>query len=149
MKLFFDEDTGKGVPEALRALELPDTRVEYVRRLFRKRIQRGEFPDGVKDEDWIPFAGRGGWLVLSCNKWILEAEAQRELWIRENVGGVFFTSGQEKKRDLVMWILKRWEWLQTIDTHETRPFAYLTSLTGRPRRDPRVPPATLFPASTG
>lgn len=149
MKLFLDENLGRGIPEALRALELPGTSVEYVRRVFKKGILRGDYPRGVKDEDWIPFAGRGGWLVISCNKAILHAEAQRELWIGENVGGVFLTSGQEKKREVVLWILKKWDWLETIDRRDLRPFAYLASLTGKPKRDPRVPPATLFQASKG
>jgi hypothetical protein len=151
VKLLFDEDTGRGIPEALRALELPDASIDYVRRVFRKRIQRGEFPDGVKDEDWMPFAGRGGWLVFSCNKHLLDADAQREMWIRENVGGVFLTTGEEKKREVMLLILKKWDWLETIAKHEPRPFAILMTLTGKTKRDPRVPPARpqLLPASKG
>ncbi len=140
MKLFVDENLGKGIPEALRAIEIGT--VEYVRHAFRKRLQRGEFPDGIKDEDWIPFAGRGGWLVFSCNTAILRAEAQRDLWIRARVGGVFLTSGQEKKREILQLILKKWDWLETIDLHEPRPFAYLMPLSGKnPKRDERVPPS--------
>jgi hypothetical protein len=96
VKLFFDEDVGRGVPDALRAINACDT-VSYVRHTFRSQIQAGRFPDGVKDEDWIPFAGRGGWLVVSCNTRILDAEAQRNLWIAEGVGGIFLTSGPRKE----------------------------------------------------
>jgi len=91
----------------------------------------------------------GGWLVISCNKAILDAEAQRELWISEKVGGVFLTSGQEKKREVVLWILKKWDWLETIDRRDLRPFAYLASLTGKPKRDSRVPPRDLVPGIKG
>jgi hypothetical protein len=137
VKLLFDEDVGKGIPESLRALEIGS--VDYLRRAFKKRIKQGEFPHGVKDEDWIPFAGRGGWLVFSMNKHILDAEAQRALWIRENVGGVFLTSGREKKREVMLLILKKWDWLETIDRHQPRPFAYLMPLSGRsPGLDQRV-----------
>jgi hypothetical protein len=100
LRLLCDEDVGRSIPEALRALELGE--VEYIRNLFRRRIRAGQFANGVKDEDWIPLAGRGGWLVFSCNRRLLDAQAQRDLWIREKVGGVFLTSGQEKRRE-VMW----------------------------------------------
>jgi hypothetical protein len=77
--------------------------------------------------------------VFSINKHILDAEAQRALWIRENVGGVFLTSGKEKKREVMLMILKNWDWLETIDRHQPRPFAYLLPLSGRsPKLDPRV-----------
>jgi hypothetical protein len=75
--------------------------------------------------------------VFSINKHILDAEAQRALWIRENVGGVFLTSGKEKKREVMLMILKNWDWLETIDRHQPRPFAYLLPLSGRsPKLDP-------------
>ena len=136
MKLFVDEDLGKGIPEALRTIEVGE--VSYVRRAFRKRIRRGE---NIRDEDWIPHAGRGGWLVLSCDTGILEADAQRELWIKENVGGVFLTTGQENKLKVLQLLLRKWDWLETIDEHETRPFAYLMPISGRNARlDPRVQP---------
>lgn len=153
MKILFDEDTGRGIPEALRTLELPDATVEWVRHAFRKKIKRGEFKEGIKDEDWMPFAGKGDWLVFSCNKNLLEAEAQREMWIRENIGGVFLVTGQERKREVMLLILKMWDWLETIARHEPRPFAMRLTLTGRAKRDPRVPPAKTqlqaVPASNG
>jgi hypothetical protein len=138
VKLFFDEDVGRGVPEALRAIDACDT-VSYVRLAFRSQIQAGRFPDGVKDEDWIPFAGRGGWLVVSCNVRILDAEAQRNLWITEGVGGVFLTSGHEKKLDVLRLMLRKLDWLEAIDREVARPFAYLLPMRGSARRDLRVP----------
>ena len=142
MRLFVDEDFGRGIPEALRALKICRT-VQHVRRVFKKRIKRGEFPDGVKDEDWIPFAGRGGWLVLSSDTGILDADTQRELWISENVGGVFLTTGQENRVKVMQLLLRKWDWLETIDKKQQRPFAYLMPISGRGiRLDPRViPPA--------
>jgi hypothetical protein len=85
------------------------------------------------------FAGRGGWLVFSINKRLLDAEAQRAMWIQENVGGVFLTSGKEKKREVMLLVLKKWDWLESIDRHQPRPFAFLIPLSGRsPKLDPRV-----------
>ena len=77
--------------------------------------------------------------MFSCNKAILEAEAQRDLWIREKVGGVFLTTGRERKREVMQLILRKWDWLETIHRYEARPFAYLMTLSGELQaRDPRV-----------
>jgi hypothetical protein len=87
VRLFFDEDTGRGVPEALRAVGIP---CEYVSRKF-------PIAKGTPDELWIPYAGAKRLLVISCNIGILKAEAQRRLWIENEVGGVFLTTGQERR----------------------------------------------------
>ena len=125
MRLFFDEDTGRGVPDALRAVDIA---CEYVSSAFKIAL-------GTPDEIWIPYAGKKGLLVFSCNKGILEAEAQRELWIHHEVGGVFLTSGQEKKADVLLLILRRLEWLRDIDEQTPRPFAYTTTIHGRWKRE--------------
>ena len=135
MRLFFDENVGRGVPEALRAVGL--TNVGYVRKQFSKRFHAGH--GSVPDEDWIPFVGRGGWLAFSSDTAILEAEAQRNLLISENVSIVFLTSGQENAVEMLKLVLKRWDWLEAIDRNQSRPFAYLLPISGRkPKLDSRV-----------
>lgn len=111
MNLFFDEDMGKGIPEALRAVGLRN--VHYLRHYYRRRLRGGGSP--IQDEEWIPLVGRSGWLAFSSNLGILAAEGQRELLISENVGVVFLTTGKEKSPDVLKLILNRWEWLQAID----------------------------------
>ena len=125
MRLFFDEDTGRGVPDALRAVNIG---CEYVSKKF-------PITKGTPDELWIPYAGRKGLLVFSCNKDILRAEAQRHLWIENKVGGVFLTSGQERKVDVLLLVLKRLMWLQEIDERTPRPFAYMMTISGRWRQE--------------
>ena len=124
MRFFFDEDTGRGVPDALRAV---DINCEYVSKKF-------PIATGTPDEIWIPYAGKKGLLVFSCNKAILDAEAQRQLWKDNNVGGVFLTSGQEKKADVLLLILRRLQWFREIHENTQRPFAYTTTIHGRWKR---------------
>lgn len=126
MKLFFDEDTGKGVPKALRALRVHGLVVDYV--------GGGTIPRGAPDEVWLPYVGQQGFLVISCNRGILMAEAQRGLLISERVGAVFLRSGEERKLNVLKLILNQWEWLQSIDIDEPRPFAYLITIAGRKAR---------------
>ena len=87
MKLFFDEDSGKGVAVALKAVGLD---ADYVG-------NRRRFKTGTDDEIWLPVAGRERWLVISCNKAIITSDAQRTIFIREGVGAIFLSTGQEKE----------------------------------------------------
>lgn len=78
-------------------------------------------------------------MAFSCNTGILEAEAQRELVWSSGLGIVFLTSGREKSVEVLKLILRKWAWLETIDRHEQRPFAYLLPLSGKnPARDDRL-----------
>lgn len=127
MRLFFDEDAGGSIPRALHQLGI---RCAYV---GPKGI-----PKGTLDETWIPIAGQRRYLVFSCNTAILDAEAQRELWIKHNVGGVFLKTGQERRIDVMILILKKLEWLRQIDKQTPRPFAYTLTINGKWHRDSRV-----------
>jgi hypothetical protein len=121
VKLFFDEDVGKGIPEALRAVGIRD--VEYIGRDPR-------LGKGTPDETWLPFAGQGGYLVFSFNTGILYAEGQRRLLVAERVGAVFLTTGRARSVDVLRLILNEWDWLETIDVSIPRPFACLLTLAG-------------------
>ena len=133
MKLFFDENVGRGVPEALRLVGLRD--VQYVVSMFRAQIERGT---PVPDEQWIPIVGARGWLLFSEDLGILEAEEQRKLLIRSGVGAVFLHPGRVKRRDVLELLLRKWTWLETIDANEPRPFAFILNPSGRARREARV-----------
>jgi hypothetical protein len=122
VKLFFDEDVGKGIPEALRHVGIRD--VEYIGRDPR-------LGKGTPDEAWLPFVGQRGYLVFSFNTGILYAEGQRSLLISERVGAVFLTTGRARAVDVLRLILNEWTWLETIDVSTPRPFAYLLTLSGR------------------
>ena len=135
MRLLFDENQGKGVPEALRGVGLKE--VSYIRRLYRSELQRDP-QRGIKDEEWIPLAGKDGWLVFSGDKAILEAEAQRQLWIEHHVGGVFLSHNSGTAVDVLKLVLRKWDWLETIDRNQARPFAYRLNLSGRARLDSRI-----------
>ena len=125
MKLFFDENMGTGVPEALRSVGVRD--VDFVSN--KRRIRKG-----TADEDWLPYVGQGRMLVISCNKAILEVEAQQALLVAESVGAVFFASGQEKQMAMLRFLLNQFEWLEFIDVNEPRPFAYIVSVSGHIRQ---------------
>ena len=125
MKLFFDEDTGGSVPRALTAIGIRD--IDWVAN--SRTIKKGTF-----DELWLPYVGRAGYLLISRNKGILEAEAQRTLLAQERVGAVFLSTGHETRFQILRFILTQWEWLEAIDANEPRPFAYIVTAAGRKRK---------------
>jgi hypothetical protein len=57
---------------------------------------------------------------MTANKQILQAEAQRSLWIQENVG-VFLSSGQLRAIDLLRLVLRKLDWLDAVDRTEKIP----------------------------
>ncbi len=130
MRLFIDEDTGGGIARALKELGLT---VSFIGEKGMSGLAKG-----TPDEVWIPIAGDNRMLVFSSNKEIIEAEAQRQLWIEHNVGGVFLTTGQGRRLDIMILILRKLSWLEEIDATVPSPFAFLLPITGRARRDPRV-----------
>ncbi len=119
MILLCDEDIGTHVPKALR----------LVRYRTISLVQKGW--RSWADPEWLARAGQKRWLVFSANKRMLKAPEERNTIIREKVGIVYLTSGEEYI-DKVLWLLLvKWKWLQDIDKHEQRPFAYFVSPKGR------------------
>jgi hypothetical protein len=102
---------------------------------YQKRKRR---PDreghATPDEVWISDVGKAGLFVISCNKAILDTEAQRQLWINYKVGGVFLTSGQENKAAVLLLVLRKMEWLEIVDSTVERPFAYTMPMKGNATR---------------
>jgi hypothetical protein len=122
--LFFDEDLGVSIPKALKLVGVD---VEWVSN--SRRIRKG-----TPDEEWIPAVGEAGYLVISCNKAIFKAQAQRQLLIDHRVRAVFLTSGEENRIDVLRVLLNKMPWLEEIDAKTERPFAFTLSINGRTKR---------------
>jgi hypothetical protein len=129
VKLFFDEDQGKGISEALHAVGITSDYVGPGRRIKK----------GTPDEEWIPLIGQRGDLVITGNKEILRTEAQRGLWIQNGVGGVFLTTNHMTALNELRLLLRKLAWLERIDREERRPFAFMLTPTGKTRQAPEVP----------
>jgi len=128
MKLFFDECVGTAVPQALRLVNVDH--VLYLQRQYARIIkQQGR----LDDVDWLRDAGRQKWLVVTEDLQMLEQPQERQAIIDANVGIVFVRAGNESRRDVLAFMLRRLRWFEQIDLEE-RPFAYRTTLRSRPRR---------------
>jgi hypothetical protein len=120
--LVCDEDVGTRIPQALKLVGL------------NVLSFKDSGLSSVPDVQWLTDAGRRNWLVFSCNKRMLDVPVERETIIREKVGIVFLTSGQEWLPNTLRLILTKWEWLELIDTITPRPFAYYLYPSGRARK---------------
>ena len=129
MKIFFDEDNGHRLPRALRLVKMP---AEAIESPYRTTIP--EIRPGTKDRDWIPWAGDNGWLVFSQNYHMLQNHEEFELLLRHKVGIVFTKQGNYRTWEVLRIVVDRWDWLQQIDRHGERPFAFLIGLDRRPRQ---------------
>lgn len=121
MILLCDEDIGAGVPTALHLVGYETVSMVNAGWLSRP------------DVEWLAEAGRRGWLVLSCNKKMLQVPFERETIIREKVGIVFLTTGQERSATVLWLLLGNWDKLAQIDADTARPFARFLSPRGRGR----------------
>ena len=111
MILLCDEDVGTGVPIALNAVG------------YDARSLRGMSWGGLPDQFWLEKAGHLEWLVLSCNKRMLKVTAERNTIIRERVGIVFLTSGEEQPSRVLLRLLQKWPDLELLWDTTPRPFA--------------------------
>ncbi len=119
MILLCDEDIGTGVPNALTAVG------------YDARSLIGMSWGGLPDQFWLTKAGQLGLLVLSCNKKMLKVAEERDTIIRENVGIVFLTSGEEHPPKVLLSLLKRWSDIELLWDTTPKPFARFLSPNNR------------------
>ena len=86
---------------------------------------------GLPDQFWLEKAGQLEWLVLSCNKRMLKVTAERNTIIRERVGIVFLTSGEEQPSKVLLRLLQKWPDLELLWDTTPRPFAHFLSANNR------------------
>ena len=119
MRLLCDENIGTGVPRALSLVGLEASSL----------YDRGWRT--LADTRWLGLAGRAEWLIFSCDKKMLQITEERETIIRESIGIVFLTNGNEYPHDVLRLLLTRWKVLELLDRTEPRPFARFLSPRGR------------------
>lgn len=122
MILYCDEDVGTRVP---RALKLVDLKVVSA-------VSRGEVSE--PDIQWLERVGEKRWLGVSCNKNILSVPEERDAIINNDVGIIFFNSGNLHPKEKLLLILRKWLWMEKIDETEKRPFAFILYNTGQTRK---------------
>ena len=122
MILYCDEDVGTKAPRALKLVGLRAI----------SAVSKGAVSE--PDIQWLERVGKKGWLGLSCNKNILNVPEERDAIIKNNVGIVFFTSGDLHPKDKLLLILRKWQWMEKVDAITQKPFAFYLYTTGQIRK---------------
>ncbi len=86
------------------------------------------------DIQWLARVGKKGWLGLSCNKDILNVPEERDALVNNGAGVVFFSTGNLHPKDKLFLLLRRWEWMEKVDSTENRPFAFYLYPTGQVKK---------------
>jgi hypothetical protein len=129
VKLFFDENFGSRIPEALQKLSAPCEAIDRPRR-------GGPIELGTSDIDWLVAVGRDGFLGLSEDVAILRSSVERAALVDAGAGVVFFKTGGSTRWEAFRLLLRTWDWLGQIDRETQRPFAFVVSRSGRKQRIP-------------
>ncbi len=104
MKLFFDENIGSTVPEALRHVNAPADDIS--------RPRKGSpISPGATDIEWVRFVGAHGYLGLTEDVKILQSPAVLEEARSYQAGLIFLPTGQWLRWKVLRLLLLRWEWL--------------------------------------
>lgn len=87
-------------------------------------IREDRFPAGVKDEDWLPVAGREGWTVLTKDRRIRTRRNELSALMLSGVGAFVLVSSKRPmtgadQAELLVEMLPR---LLKIALEQTRPF---------------------------
>lgn len=127
MKLFFDENIGSTVPDALRHVGAPAQDIARPRK-------GGVVGLGATDIEWVRHVGANGYLGLTEDLKILQSPAVIQEARRWGAGLIFLPTGQWQRWQVLRLLLWRWEWLQTVDASVSRPFAFRWDRHGRARR---------------
>ena len=115
MILLADEDIGTNVPRALSLVG------------YDARSLVGVGWATRPDVWWLERAGSLGWLVFSANKRMLRVPSERDVIIREKVGIVYLTKGEEFLADVLGLLLRKWQMLEELHATTPRPFARFLS----------------------
>ena len=150
MKLFFDEDNATGIPKAVRLLKAPDlASLEYP---SDEKYPRHRWPKATPDSDWLPWAGRENYLVISQNNRILDTPLEFGLIQPNRVKIVFVENGHTSSWRVFRVLQSKWKWLDE-QWHRDGPFVWILRLNGhvepydlnlgggRPPRPAAKPPA--------
>jgi hypothetical protein len=124
MLLLIDENMPAQLASGLRELirpRLPDIEVYSIAEYFHQ---------GVKDEDWIPEAGKLKAIVITQDYNIHRTRHLRDLYLDHGVGLFFFRP--PSKTGFLYWemvkkVVNMWEEMEKIIKKDYPPFAYRTS----------------------
>jgi len=79
----------------------------------------------VPDGEWLPIAGRNGWIVLMRDKRIRHRPGERQRLLENNVRAFCLTgAGNYSKWQILELLVRRWSDIQTAAEFQEPPYIY-------------------------
>ena len=121
MTFFFDHNLSPNLADALNLLGI---RTTYLSK---------EFPKDAADTDWMPVAVGRGYVVITCDRNIQKRQAEREVYRRMKLRGVFLAPAFSKMRvrEIAKWLLWRWDDIERTMEGARPGESYLLRLRGK------------------
>lgn len=120
IEVYIDENLPVQLAEGLNILEQPNCDNIVVKSI------KVEFGKGAPDEKWIPEIGKRNGIVITQDYNIYRTRAQRDLYIANNVGIIFFKGPKNRGYsywELVEQLIKKWKEIKKTISKTPRPFA--------------------------
>lgn len=114
MKFFFDNNISRNMAHAMELLDV-GCRVLHL---------QDQFEEGTKDEDWLPFVGNNGYILVTRDKKITKRRAELEAYKRHKVGAFILTGKKLSIWAQVKQLILAWEKMKILAEKTPRPFAF-------------------------
>ena len=85
------------------------------------------FGEGVKDEDWIPRAGKEDGIIITQDLHIQTTRHQRDLYQKHGLGMFFFKPPSKNGYpywEMVRQVINRWDEMKKLIRKNKQPFAF-------------------------
>jgi hypothetical protein len=128
VKIFIDENLPKQLAIGLNELQKPQNSKDGVE--IEVLSIKEVFGQGALDEDWIPQVGLENGIVITQDFRIQTQKHQKELYIKHNVGILFFSPPSKSGFsywEMVKLLISRWEEIKQIIKKNKVPFAFRSS----------------------
>jgi PIN like domain len=80
---------------------------------------------GAKDAEWLPTAGRHGWVVLMRDKRVRSRPGERQALVKSNVRAfVLTTAGNYTRWQTLDLLVRRWADIEEIVATDEPPYIY-------------------------
>jgi len=96
------------------------------------RVERhlNHFARGTPDEDWLPFVGANGWLLLTTDSRIRYRSNEKQAVIRNNVRMFYFTTNNLSGREMAIALEKALPQIRRLFISQSPPFIASISRSG-------------------
>ena len=124
-KIFLDENLPPQIARGLNIIQEPQNSKDEAK--FDVVSIKDYFGEGIEDEKWIPEVGKLNGIVITQDYRIQSLKHQRELYIQNSVGILFFSPPSNKGFtywDMVKQVINKWEEIKTIAKKNKPPFAF-------------------------